>query len=72
MSLVDLVQDAASLLHGQSLLAALVSGGSLVLGGRALAQSVVKLLHGPQSFLRVLRVSSLQFLVGGVMGVGKL
>lgn len=70
--LVVKVQDAAPSLHGQSLFAAVVRGGRLVRGGRALAQSVIQLPHRPESFRHVLRVPRLQFFVSGVVGVGKL
>lgn len=61
-----------SLLHGQSLLAAVVCGGRLVRCGRAVAQSVIQLLHRSQSFLHVLGVPRLQFFVSDVVGVSKL
>lgn len=69
---VDRVLGTAMLLHGHGLVVVLVCGRSLVLVPRARCQSVVKLLHGAQSFIHVLWVSGLQFFVGSVVGVGEL
>lgn len=66
------VSDTATSLHGRGLMAVLVCGRSLVLVSRARCQSVIKLLHRARSFIHVLRVSSLQFFVGSIVGVGKL